>query len=65
MENQPKLPFDKATYSREYQKRRYHSDPAFRQRQLEHVKKLYQTNKALLETYKIEIQHKELSNTII
>ena len=59
-----KIPFDKVAYAREYQKKRYHSDPVFKQRQLEHVKKLYKTNKQLLEQYKIEIKHKETSNTI-
>lgn len=54
MENQPKLPFDKATYSREYQKRRYHSDPEFREKQLSHVKKLYQKNKAILDSIKLK-----------
>ena len=47
-ETLPKKAFDKVAYAREYQRKRYHSDDVFKQRQIDHVKKLYKHNQDLL-----------------
>jgi hypothetical protein len=67
MENSssPEKRFDKVAYSREYQKKRYHSDPTFKEKQLSHVKQLYKENRELLNKYKEELKHKEISNVIV
>jgi len=64
-EPMPKKAFDKAEYNREYQRKRYHSDLVFKQKQIDHVKKLYKENKELLQKYKEELKLKEISNVIV
>ena len=64
-ETLPKKAFDKVAYAREYQRKRYHSDDVFKQRQLDHVKKLYKHNQDLLRQYKLELKLKEISNVIV
>ena len=56
-----KIPFDRLTYARNYQRMRYANDPEFKSNQLDHVKNLYQKNKELLNEYK-ELKLKEISN---
>jgi len=60
-----KKPFDKVAYAREYQKKRYHADTSFKEKQLYHVKQLYRTNRELLNKYKEELKLKEISNVIV
>lgn len=60
-----KVPFNAKEYARNYQRTRYNNDPVFKQKQQEHVKKLYETNRDLLITYKNELKLKEMSNNIV
>jgi len=64
-ETLPKKAFDKAAYNREYQRKRYHSDTVFKQKQIDHVKKLYKENQDLLRKYKEELKLKEISNITV
>ena len=56
-----KVPFNRAEYSRNYQRMKYNTDPVFKANQLLHVKKLYQKNKELLLEYKNQLKVKEIS----
>ena len=57
-----KVPFDRNTYAKNYQRNRYANDPVFKENQLNHVKKLYKKNKELLSEYKEQLKLKEISN---